>query len=72
MNCIFDLRSIPSDKLEKAGGKASSLSLMMKNLKMNIPSGYVITADCFRNGKITDEAGKELDGLISRLNGNRT
>ena len=72
MNFIFDLRSIPSDKLEKAGGKASSLSLMMKNLKMNIPSGYVITADGFRNGKITDEAGKELDGLISRLNGNRT
>ena len=67
MKYIFDLRTIPAEKLEKCGGKASSLSLMMQNLKMNIPSGYVITADAFRDGKITDEANAELNELIRTL-----
>ena len=67
MKYIFDLRSIPSSELEKCGGKASSLSLMMQNLKMDIPSGYVITADAFRDGKITDEANAELNQLIAKL-----
>ena len=67
VNYIFDLRSIPSDKLEKAGGKASSLSLMMQNLKMRIPSGYVITAEAFRDGKLTDEASEELNQTIAKL-----
>ena len=67
MKYIFDLRSIPSSVLEKCGGKASSLSLMMQNLKMNIPSGYVITADGFRDGKITEEANAELNAVIAKL-----
>ena len=67
MKYIFDLKSIPSSALEKCGGKASSLSLMMQNLKMNIPSGYVITADGFRDGKITDEANAELNALLATL-----
>lgn len=67
MKYIFDLRSIPSSELEKCGGKASSLSLMMQNLKMNIPSGYVITADAFRDGKMTDEANEELNATIAKL-----
>ena len=67
MKYIFDLRSIPSSELEKCGGKATSLSLMMQNLKMNIPLGYVITTDAFRNGKITDEANDELNALIATL-----
>jgi pyruvate,water dikinase len=67
MKYIFDLRSIPSSELEKCGGKASSLSLMMQNLKMNIPSGYVITADAFRDGKMTDEANDELNATIAKL-----
>ena len=67
MKYIFDLRSIPSSEFEKCGGKASSLSLMMQNLKMNIPSGYVITADAFHDGKITDEANEELNALIAKL-----
>lgn len=65
MNYIFDLRSVPSDKLSLAGGKAASLSLMMSNLKMNIPSGYVITADAFSNGILCKEAQAELDSLIA-------
>ncbi len=67
MKYIFDLRSIPSSELEKCGGKASSLSLMMQNLKLNIPSGYVITADGFRDGKITEEANAELNELLATL-----
>lgn len=72
MSYIYELRSLPSDKLASSGGKASSLSLMMKNLKMNIPSGYVIVAEGFRDGKITDEAARELDELIARLNPGKT
>ena len=72
MNYIFDLGSIPSSKLGKAGGKASSLSLMIQNLKLRIPSGYVITADGFRDGKIIEEASEELTVLTARLNKNRT
>ena len=72
MNYIFDLRTLPDEKLPLAGGKASSLSLMMKNLKMRIPSGYVITADAFSNGGLCSEASSELDLLISKLAKNRT
>ena len=68
MKYIFDLRSVPSDKLSLSGGKASSLSNMMTNLKMNIPSGYVITAEGFRDGKLTDEASEELNSIIAGLN----
>ena len=67
MKYIYDLRSLPPEKQKTAGGKASSLSLMMQNLKMNIPAGYVITADGFRDGKLTDEASEELNGIIAGL-----
>ena len=49
MKYIFELKNIPQDKMALAGGKAASLSLMMQNLKMNIPQGYVITADATGN-----------------------
>ena len=67
MKYIFDLRTIPDDKLAVSGGKAASLSLMMKNLKMIIPCGYVITADGFRDGELTDEASEELNQTIAKL-----
>ena len=67
MKYIFDLKTLPQEKMDRAGGKASSLSLMMKNLKTNIPSGYVITADGFRDGKLTDEAFEELNQTIAKL-----
>ena len=72
MRYIFDLRSLPIEKQARAGGKASSLSLMMKNLKMNIPSGYVILADGFRDGNLTEDAQKELSELLVKLNRNKT
>ena len=72
MQYIFDLRSIPSEKLPLAGGKASSLSLMLSNLKMNIPAGFVITADAFADGNLCNDALAELDGLITQLNRNKT
>ena len=72
MRYIYDLRTLPGEKQKISGGKASSLSLMMQNLKLNIPSGYVITADGFRDGKITEDAGAELDALIAKLNRAKT
>ena len=72
MRYIFDLRSLPIEKQARAGGKASSLSLMMQNLKMNIPSGYVILADGFRDGNLTEDAQKELSELLPKLNKNKT
>lgn len=72
MAYIYKLDSIPSDKLPLAGGKASSLFLMMTNLKMNIPSGYVILADAFRDGVLCKEASSELDALIMQLERNKT
>ena len=72
MKYIFDLRSIPSSELEKCGGKATSLSLMMQNLKMNIPSGYIITADAFCDGKIKDKANSDLNDMIRSLDRTKT
>ena len=72
MKYIFDLRSIPKEKLPLSGGKASSLSLMMNGLKMDIPSGYVITADGFRDGIISEEAAAELDIILTKLNRSMT
>ena len=72
MKYIFNLRSIPASELEKCGGKATSLSLMMQNLKMNIPSGYVITADAFCDGKIKDEAKSDLNDMIRSLDRTKT
>ena len=72
MRYIFDLRSLPIEKKSLAGGKASSLSLMIQNLKMNIPSGYVILADGFRDGNLTEDSQKELSGLLPKLNRNKT
>ena len=72
MRYIYDLRTLPGEKQKISGGKASSLSLMMQNLKLNIPSGYVITADGFLDGKITEDAGAELDALIAKLNRAKT
>ncbi len=72
MRYIFDLKDIPSDKLARSGGKASSLALMMKNLKVNIPDGYVIVADGFRDGEIREEALAELDEITAKLNPKKT
>ena len=72
MKYIFDLKDIPSDKLARSGGKASSLALMIKNLKVNIPGGYVIVADGFRDGEIREEALAELDEVTAKLNPKKT
>lgn len=72
MPFIYDLRSVPQEKMPLTGGKATSLSLMIQNLKITVPSGYVITAEAFKNGALTEEALKELDELIAVLNRNKT
>ncbi|MBO4636190.1 MAG: hypothetical protein J5685_03505 [Clostridiales bacterium] len=67
MEYVFALGKIPSDKYGLIGGKASSLDLMIKKLKVNVPHGYVVTSDAFVNGKITPEAQKEIEDLERAL-----
>ena len=72
MNFIYNLNQIPEDKIHLVGGKALSLSLMMKNLKVRIPGGFVITADAFDNGAIKQDALEELKTFIKTLGSNVT
>ena len=70
VNCIFPLGKIPHDK--KAGGKAMSLSLMLENIKVEIPYGYVMTSDAFDNGAIKNDALEELKKLVGTLDEKHT
>ena len=65
VNYVFPLGKIPQGK--KAGGKAMSLSLMLENIKVSIPFGFVITSDAFENGGLLPAASSELDELIAKL-----
>ena len=65
VNYIFPLGKIPQGK--KAGGKAMSLSLMLENIKVSIPFGFVITSDSFENGGLLPAASSELDDLLTKL-----
>lgn len=67
MKYIYDLGSIPQDKMNRVGGKARSLSLMLTELKLNVPEGYVIICDAFKDGEILNEAASELDCLLPLL-----
>ena len=67
MKYIFDLKSIPDEKIRLAGGKASSLSKMLSDLKVRVPGGSVITADAFDGGVMKIEAEAELDALIGNI-----
>lgn len=44
-----------------------SLSLMLENIKVSIPFGFVITSDAFENGGLLPAASSELDELIAKL-----
>jgi pyruvate,water dikinase len=54
------------------GGKAASLSLMIRNLKVSVPGGYAIISDAFENGSVKEEALAELNSLVSHLPQNVT
>lgn len=72
MKYIYDLRSIPQDKMNRVGGKALSLSKMLSDLKLNVPEGYVIICDAFKDGEILDEAAEELDFVLPSLSSSVT
>jgi len=67
MNYIYSLNRIPNEKLNLVGGKAASLSAMIRNLKVRVPDGYAVTAEAFENGRIKEDAMNELNALVSRL-----
>ena len=68
MKYIFGLKDIPEDKLPLTGGKARSLAYMLSDLKLNVPEGYVITSKAFVDGKLKEDADKELRALLPALN----
>ena len=68
MKYIFGLKDIPEDKLTLTGGKARSLAYMLKDLKLTVPEGYVITSEAFVDGKLREDADKELRELLPALN----
>ena len=67
MKYVFDLGSIPKDKMSRTGGKARSLSLMINDMKLNVPEGYVIVCDAFKDGEILEEAASELALVLPTL-----
>ncbi|SMC64264.1 pyruvate, water dikinase [Oscillospiraceae bacterium] len=68
MKYIFGLKDIPEDKLPLTGGKARSLAYMLSDLKLNVPEGYVITSEAFVDGKLKEDADRELHELLPALN----
>ena len=72
MTYIFPLHKLPEEKAAFAGGKAKSLSHMMKNTKIRIPGGYVILSCAFEGNRLCRKALGELDELIKNLDGNVT
>ena len=68
MKYIYNLKDIPGDKLPLTGGKARSLAYMLKDLKLTVPEGYVITSDAFSEGTLREDADKELLKLLPALN----
>ena len=72
MEYIHNLRKIPASKLHLIGGKASSLAMMINNLNVQVPGGFVVTADAFENGEIKADALNELEDLVLNLNSKHT
>lgn len=68
MRYIYPLNEIPKEKMNSVGGKASSLATMITDIKVPVPEGYVITKEAFDNGRLSDDAEKELELLIRSLN----
>ena len=68
MKYIFNLKDIPDEKLPLTGGKARSLAYMIGEKKLSVPEGYVITSEAFADGKIKEDADKELRALLPALN----
>lgn len=72
MEYVFELGRIPESKLDFIGGKALSLDNMIKNVKLRIPEGFVLTSEAFNFDGISSEANKELEDLIKTLDSSCT
>ncbi len=72
MEYIYPLHLLPKEKEKSAGGKARSLSYMMKNTKLRIPKGYVILSDAFEGDRLCAKAEEEMDHILSALDGRLT
>ncbi len=70
MEYIYPLHQLPEEKEYLSGGKARSLSHMMKNLKVRIPNGYVLLSNAFTGEKFCENAGVALGELVKNLSGN--
>ena len=72
MEYIFELGKVPEWAMNKIGGKALSLDLMIRELRLNVPYGYVVTASAVEDGKIRDKAKEEIRLLESKLSSKDT
>ncbi len=64
---IYPLKSVPKEKASVIGGKASSLSRMIADLKLPVPSGYVLISDAISGGIVCEDALAEISDLITSL-----
>ncbi len=69
---IYPLKTIPKEKSSVIGGKAASLSRMISDLSLPVPSGYVLISDAIENGEVREEALAEISDLITRLSPRHT
>lgn len=69
---IYPLKTIPKDKSSVIGGKAASLSRMISDLSLPVPSGYVLISDAIEKGEVREEALAEISDLITRLSPRHT
>lgn len=67
MKFIYELGKVPDKYLDLIGGKAYSLDLMIRELKLNVPYGYVVIASAFEDGEVCGEALSEIGSLASSL-----
>jgi len=62
---IFDLKSAVGSGYD-IGGKAESLGKML-GMGLPVPTGYVVAAQAFENGRLKNEAAAELSLLVKKL-----
>ncbi|MBR2523472.1 MAG: hypothetical protein IKE53_03430 [Clostridiales bacterium] len=67
MRYIYDLKQLPTEEMQYAGGKAHSLAVMIRDLGLNVPEGFVLLSRGTDGQDLLPEASDELDQLISSL-----
>ena len=67
MKYIYKLGEVPAGVKDQIGGKAYSLDYMIRELKLNVPSGFVVISPAFEDGQIRSEAQGDIEALVSSL-----